>query len=339
MKILKRIGLVLLGIILLVVIVGLFMPAKTVVEKSIVVNAPIETVFDQVNTLTNWKKWSPWYKMDTTATLTYSGPASGNGASYAWDSKNSDIGAGTMTLSDVKEYSHITENMVFKDRGEGQATMDFAQEGAGVKVIWKMEMDHGWNPLMRLMGALFIKGALGKQFQEGLDGIKNAAEHAPILTSSGKSYKVVEIELQPGYAVVMPGKIREQEFESFFSTAFPAADAFIKKNNLKPTGAPFAIVYNYNPAGFTDLDAGIPIEGNATSTGLLKVIELKGGKAVKVDYYGPYSDSGFAHEAIDKWLKAKNIKSTGAPWEVYVTDPKAEKDTMKWLTEVIYPIK
>lgn len=339
MKILKRIGLVLLGIILLVVIVGLFMPAKTVVEKSIVVNAPIETVFDQVNTLTNWKKWSPWYKMDTTATLTYSGPASGNGASYAWDSKNSDIGAGTMTLSDVKEYSHITENMVFKDRGEGQATMDFAQEGAGVKLTWKMEMDHGWNPLMRLMGALFIKGALGKQFQEGLDGIKNAAEHAPVKAADGQTFKIQQIELQPGYAVVMSGKIKGDEFGSFFGKAFPSTDAFIKNNNLKATGAPFAIIYKYVPDGLTELDAGIPIATNAKAGGDLKVIELKGGQAVKADYYGPYEGTGAAHEAIDKWMKANGKTEAGAPWEVYVTDPKAEKDTMKWLTEVIYPIK
>lgn len=338
MKILKRIGLVLLGIILLVVIIGLFMPAKTVVEKSIVVNAPIETVFDQVNTLTNWKKWSPWYKMDTTATLTYTGPASGNGASYSWDSKNSDIGAGTMTLSDVKEYEHITENMVFKDRGEGKATMDFTKEGTGVKVTWKMEMDHGWNPIMRIMGSLFIKGMLGKQFQEGLDGIKNAAEHAPV-KADGQSFKIQQIELKPGFAVVMSGKKTEAEFGAFFEKAFPAADNFIKSNKLTVTGPPFAIYYDYVPGGVTTLDAGFPIATTAKGTGDLKVIELKGGNAVKADYYGPYEGSGAAHDAIDKWMKANGKEATGPPWEVYVTDTETEKDTAKWLTEVIYPIK
>ncbi|UPT66399.1 MAG: SRPBCC family protein [Sphingobacteriales bacterium JAD_PAG50586_3] len=338
MKILKRVGLVLLGIILLIVVVGLFMPGKTVIEKSIVVNAPVENVFDQVNTLTNWKKWSPWYKMDTTANITYSGPASGNGASYSWESKSSDVGSGTLTLSDVKPNEHITENMVFKDRGEGQATMDFAKDGNGVKVIWKMEMDHGFNPLMRIMGALFIKGALGKQFEDGLRDMKKFAESAPVKTE-GRSFKIQQIELQPGYAVVMSGKIKGDEFGSFFGKAFPASDAFIKSNNLNPTGAPFAIIYKYVPDGLSEVDAGIPIATNAKATGNLKVIELKGGQAVKADYYGPYEGTGAAHEAIDKWMKANGKIEAGAPWEVYVTDPKAEKDTMKWLTEVIYPVK
>lgn len=339
MKILKRIGIGLLAIVLLIVIIGLFMPSSTIVEKSIVVKAPVETVFDQVNTLTNWKKWSPWYKMDTTAIITYNNKPSGNGASYSWDSKNSDVGAGTMTLSDVKQNEHITENMVFKDRGEGKATMDFATEAKGVKITWKMEMDHGWNPFMRIMGALFIKGMLGKQFDEGLQGIKDAAEHAPILTSSGKSYRVTQIELKPGQAVVMPGKIKAADFTSYFGTALPAAGAFIKKNNLKQTGPPFAIYYNYNPTGFTDLDAGMPFEGTATASGLMKIIELKGGNAVKVDYYGGYMGIGSAHEAIDKWLKANDAKAVGPAWEVYATDPGTEKDSTKWLTEVIYPIK
>lgn len=339
MKILKRLGLVVLGIILLIVIIGLLMPSSTVIEKSIVVNAPIETVFDQVNTLTNWKKWSPWYKMDTTANITYNGPATGNGASYSWVSKNSDVGSGTLTLSDVKENEHITENMVFKDRGEGKATMDFIKEGNGIKITWKMEMDHGWNPLMRILGAVFIKGALGKQFEDGLQGIKNAAEQAPVKSANGQTFKIQEIQLQPGFAVVMSGKVKENEFEPFFGKAFPAADGFIKKNNIKSTGAPFAIIYKYEPDGLSELDAGIPIATNAKATGELKVIELKGSNAVKADYYGPYEGSGAAHDAIDKWMKANGKTAAGAPWEVYVTDPAAEQDTTKWLTEVIYPIK
>jgi effector-binding domain-containing protein len=29
----------------------------------------------------------------------------------------------------------------------------------------------------------------------------------------------------------------------------------------------------------------------------------------------------------------------GAPMELYVTDPMMEKDTAKWLTEIVFPIK
>jgi effector-binding domain-containing protein/uncharacterized protein YndB with AHSA1/START domain len=337
MKILKKIGLVFLAIVLLIVIIGLFMPSTTSIEKSVVVNAPVETVFDQVNTLTNWKKWSPWYKMDTAAVITYSGPASGNGASYAWDSKEA-IGTGTLTLSDVVPNKHITENMVFGGSNTGKATMDFEQQPGGVKVTWKMDMEHGWNIFSRIFGEVFMKGALGSQFEQGLADMKTVAEAAPVPVA-GKTYTIQEIQIQPGFAVVTPGKVKETEFTAFYEKAFPAADAFIKKNNLKPTGAPFAIVYKYVPGGVSEIDAGIPIDKNVTATGNLKVIEIKGGNAVKADYYGDYAGSGAAHEAIDKWMQAKGKKAAGAPWEVYVTDPGSEPDTSKWLTEVIYPIQ
>jgi effector-binding domain-containing protein len=55
--------------------------------------------------------------------------------------------------------------------------------------------------------------------------------------------------------------------------------------------------------------------------------------------FGRSTKKRAAHDAIDKWMKANGKIAAGAPWEVYVTDPSAEKDTTKWLTEVIYPVK
>lgn len=338
MKILKRILIVVAGIIVLASIIGLFLPSKSHVERSIVINAPMDIVFDQVNTLENWKKWSPWYKKDPTANITYNNIKSGNGASYSWESKNKEVGSGTLTLSDVKQNAHITENMKFKDWGDAKAEMNFAQEGNGVKVTWIMESDYGWNIFFRYIG-VFMKGALEKQFDDGLLDMKYVAEHAPIPTESGDAYKVQVVDNINIVALYVPMKGTEQTLSKMLGQGYSEIQAFMVKNKIKQMGAPFAIYDVFNPGGPVELRAAIPIEKPVTATGAVKLLELKYPHALLTQFYGDYSGGMGAHDAINKYAKTNNRKILGAPWEVYVTDPGIEKDTAKWLTEVLYPVE
>src|SRR6188768_836956 len=98
MKILKKIGIVIVALLGLLLVISLFLPGTMHVERSVTINAPARVVFDQVNTVKNWEQWSPWLKMDSTMKRTYFGPASGTGAGYSWTSK--EMQSGTMTFTD-----------------------------------------------------------------------------------------------------------------------------------------------------------------------------------------------------------------------------------------------
>lgn len=334
MKILKRILIVLGIIILLIVIVGLILPAKVTIEKSIVINAPEATVFEQVNTLKNWEKWSPWAKMDPTAKVVYNDIPSGNGASYSWEGEK--IMKGTMTLADVKEYSHITEKMLFNGKDSAQATMDFVKEGKGVKVTWKMDMDNGWNVFGRLATAIFVKGMMEDAFEQGLKDMKDVAEKAPVVSSDAKEYKVVEIQTQPGMALGIDATCTEATVGETLGKSYGEIMAYMGKNGLKQNGPAFAIYKNWGAK--VELTACIPVDKKNTGSGNIKLVETKAGNAVKVDYYGPYAGSVAAHNAIDAWAKANSKTIVGAPWEVYVNDPTTVKPE-EIHTEVIYPIQ
>jgi len=56
MRILKIIGLSLAAIVLLIAIVGLFLPSTVSIERSIVINATAEKSYEQVNVLKNWEQ-------------------------------------------------------------------------------------------------------------------------------------------------------------------------------------------------------------------------------------------------------------------------------------------
>ena len=80
MKILKLIGISILVLALLIISVGLFLPSKVHIERSIVVNNTPDVPYNLINDLTKFNDWSPWYKIDTNAAYTYSELKTGVGA-------------------------------------------------------------------------------------------------------------------------------------------------------------------------------------------------------------------------------------------------------------------
>ena len=88
-------GLFLLALIL----ISFLFPSTIKVSRSIEVNAPMDRVFDQVNDLRNWEKWSPWKRMDPTMVMTFSNPPVGQNAFYKWESQDKRMGTGTLTLN------------------------------------------------------------------------------------------------------------------------------------------------------------------------------------------------------------------------------------------------
>ena len=69
-------------------------------------------MFAQVNDLQKWDDWSPWAKLDPNAKVTFSGPQSGDGASFKWDG-NDKVGAGTMTITESKPNERVATRTDF----------------------------------------------------------------------------------------------------------------------------------------------------------------------------------------------------------------------------------
>jgi uncharacterized protein YndB with AHSA1/START domain len=161
------IGLILLALILF----SFLLPKEVTVSRSITVNAPVDRVFDQVNDLRNWEKWSPWKRMDTTMAITFSNPPVGQGAYYKWVSKNKQMGSGTCTLSKVTNYEEIVTTLHSDDWGDANSTFHFGKKGNDTEITWSMTNNVGAMPWSRYLG-MVMKSSLSKQFDQGLEGIK-----------------------------------------------------------------------------------------------------------------------------------------------------------------------
>ena len=174
-KLLKKIGLW-CGLFLLVLILfSLLLPSQVKVKRSILVSAPIDRVFDQVNDLRNWEKWDPWKRMDPTMVMTFSNPPVGQNAFYKWESQNKQLGKGTLTLTQVAMNEAISTSIDFDGHHQGTAKFQFAHKGDAIEVTWSMEHEVGMLPWKKY-GGLMMRSHLKKQFDNGLKGLKFYAE-------------------------------------------------------------------------------------------------------------------------------------------------------------------
>lgn len=178
---------VLLVVLLLVVVllgIASTKPDRFSVERSIDVTAPPERVHAQINDFHAWEAWSPWTKLDTAMTVTYSGPASGVGAVYAWKG-NSSVGAGRMEITSSTPGAAIGVKLDFLEPIESHnvTTFTLTPKDGGTNVRWLMEGPTTFLTKL-MMTVMSMDRMIGPDFERGLQQLKAVAERAPAASTA-----------------------------------------------------------------------------------------------------------------------------------------------------------
>lgn len=165
-------GLITLLVILL--IVALFLPARYHIEKRTIIAKPVSFVIDRVADLNYYAQWNPWQKTEPDTRGEITGTPKTPGHCYSWDGKK--VGVGSLTLRNI-DRKHVRFNLDFIKPWKASASDDwlFEEWGNGeTKVTWQNSGDLPY-PVARLMGPLLGK-TLEKQFVQGLKNLKNLCE-------------------------------------------------------------------------------------------------------------------------------------------------------------------
>ena len=139
-------------------------------------NAPVDVVFANVNDFHKWEAWSPWAKMDPNCKNTFSGPASGPGATFAWAGNNK-VGEGRMTILDAcaNELIRIKLEFFKPFKATNTAEFTFKTEGSQTQVTWSM---YGkCNFMSKAMGLVMnCEKMIGRDFEKGLANLNSASQ-------------------------------------------------------------------------------------------------------------------------------------------------------------------
>jgi len=146
------------------------------VQRSAVINAPSDKIFPLINDFHNWATWSPYEKLDPAMKRTLGGPASGKGATYAWEG-NGKAGQGRMEIIESTPTSRVVIKLDFLKPFEAHNTAEFTLQPQGdtTRVTWAM---YGPAPFIaKLMGLFFsMDKMIGRDFETGLTNLKTSAE-------------------------------------------------------------------------------------------------------------------------------------------------------------------
>lgn len=149
----------------------------------------------------------------------------------------------------------------------------------------------------------------------------------------------IELRVLGGHkTAVIREEVPSADLAEAMGRMFQAVMSAIQEQGVEPKSQPFA---RYHAMGETiDFEAGVIVETDIQPAGDVGPGELPAGPAVIAIHTGPYETLGNTHAAMRRWLDANpSQQQNGGPFEIYVTDPAAEFDPNKWVTEVIYPLK
>ena len=325
------------GVLLILMTVGLFLPATAHVERQIQISAPPAIVFALVNDFHQINQWSPWLDTDPNALYTISGPRRGIGATLTWDGRI--VGKGSQVIMESEPFYRIVSELDLDSQGQAIGTFEFLQTEKGTHVIWGFDNDFGLNLVGRYFG-LMLDGIVGPDYEKGLRSLKTMAENLPQADFSDveiehQTIEAVDIVYLPATSVPEAAAISAALGDAYFDLL-----NFIDKYELHESGAPMSISGSFNGSEL-QFDAAIPIRGLTDSTARnrsgVQIGRSYAGRVIRVRHVGSYRGLGRTHDKIAAYLAALGIQRNGNPWESYVSDP-TRVPTDELLTYVYYPI-
>ncbi len=175
MKILKGLFVFLAGLVLLLVVIGLFLPKQAHVERSITTAASPESVFVLVDGFRRFNEWSPWARLDPATKYTFSGPDTGVGARMQWSSANPDVGSGSQEVIAVEPGHRVTSRLDFGMDNPTTSTIVLEPQGTGTRVTWSLDSDFSGSLIGRYFG-LALDRMVGPDYEKGLAQLQAVAE-------------------------------------------------------------------------------------------------------------------------------------------------------------------
>lgn len=136
------------------------------------------------------------------------------------------------------------------------------------------------------------------------------------------SYAISTVTLTEQTTLVTKADVKtEAEFYAAYGPLFEKLGMHLADKGIRPTGAPFARYFSFEPGVSISFEVGVPVAGAVPTTADIVPSTLPGGEAATTEHTdGPESVSQ-AYEALHLWMKDKGREPAGAPWEVYTEDP------------------
>lgn len=304
---------------------------KTYVNKSIIIDAPVEKVFPLLNNFDQWTSWSPWAILEKEAKV----EVAAGGKFFSWEGNR--IGAGEMKITSEKENKSINADLTFLKPWKSQAKIVYTlnEKNGSTEVVWEMFSS---LPFFMFWMKQMMQNMIGMDFDRGLKMLKDLIEkgsvpcqleHEPHVQFEGGNYIGYEMSAaMDRIGVEMSPKINQ-------------IHQFIKENDIEASGEMVCIYHKWDMKNMTtrctiasfvkETPSNLP---SGMTTGKIEPTPVN-----MVRLIGDYEHMGNAWSMQMMMQRNKEFKHNKKqdPFEVYKNSPynTANEDL---ITEVMFPV-
>ncbi|WPJ95709.1 SRPBCC family protein [Coraliomargarita algicola] len=304
---------------------------KLMIERSVVIEAPVELVYALVCDFQRWPEWSPWLSAEKDAALSFGD----DGKSYAWD--GAIVGRGEMRIQNaqVNESLQMQLSLLKPWKSQSAVSFRFSEENGGTRVVWRME---GSLPFFLFFMRPMMETLIGMDYERGLAMLKDLAELGAVPST---------IELLPGQtreSCRYVGLVRTcslAEMPDCMKTDFGRLQAFFEANQLSLSGGAFSIYSKWDLSkAEVEYSACFPVASKPDALPAEFVYrEMPQVDAYVVEHTGAYRNLGNAWSAGMLRGRQKVFKQSKKvfPFEVYVTEIDSVPES-EIVTRVYFPL-
>jgi hypothetical protein len=169
-------GLALLAAIALLLVYASTRPDEFRVERRLRIDAPADKLWPLIGELRAFNRWNPYERKDPKIKGSHSGPATGVGSRYAWESD--EVGVGSLEITGQQPGQAVQMRLDFVKPFEAHNQAEFRlvpQADGSTEVIWAM---HGPNNFIGKVMGVFINmdQMVGRDFEQGLSNLQQLTQ-------------------------------------------------------------------------------------------------------------------------------------------------------------------
>lgn len=311
------------------------------VNRSILINASADQVFDSLADFSTWTTWSPWLGIDPDAKVTVTEPPNQIGSVYHWDGPL--VGEGEIEHTALDRLNEIQQQLRFKRPYKSVNQVRFVIEDLGdqTRVQWIMQ---GKLPWFLFLWKSKFEMFIGLDYDRGLGMLKQLIENGSVPSR----VEVLGIQSVAAKRVIgLQDSASLDEIGAVMDVAFKRLTDHINldceddaREGDDDTGQILSV---YLPSSDLakrrfDFICGANHPSMEVPEGMV-CHQIAGGKYLKIRHTGSYENIGNAWSGAYQYARYKKIKIAKADaMEVYLNNP-ADTPPDQLITDILLPVK
>lgn len=321
MKFLRGIIAFIIALFVSLFMLSFFAPDQQQVVRSIVINAPVQKVYEQLLLLQNFNTWSVWNTADSSIRYTPGKVTDGQvGSSITWSGDPLLSGKGKIALTGLianKEVAHHI-SLLAPQKLEADSKFELQDNNGAATVSWTFTIPSRkpWNVLNIFYS---LDKDKGKDFEKGLQALKAIVENTS--RQEEDTISVRSIQFPATRYVGIKQRVLWVDFQDFFTRHFHHLEKYTLNDKVN-TAVRTGLFYSSDDKALqSDVAAAIRIPGNAQPKlqNPEELIDLKTSRGIEVRTGSGQAAKDKGYKALDAFTLEKQLKIKVPTIEEYNT--------------------